>query len=250
MTRITTIITQKGGVGKTTTALALAEGLRLHGCSVLLIDCDQQQNSTRSMRADPERGGVYEAMKGAKAAELIQHTQRGDILAASDSLIGADGEFAGKLDALKKATRPLLKDYDHIIIDTPPSICAVTLTAIAASTDLIIPIEAAFFSMQGLEQLLYYLDQIRSSTAYDPKIAGLLFTKYNSRKTLAQQYRAALDQRAADLGLYVYKTEIRSSAAVEKAQALTEGLFEYDPRSTTAKDYLAVIEEYLAQEKK
>ena len=106
MTRITTIVTQKGGVGKTTTALALAEGLRRRGCSVLLIDCDQQQNSTRSMRADPELGGVYEAMKGAKAAELIQHTQRGDILAASDSLIGADGEFAGKLDALEAATRP------------------------------------------------------------------------------------------------------------------------------------------------
>lgn len=247
--RITTIATQKGGVGKSTTALALTEQLKRKGLSVLLIDCDQQQNTSQNMRVDPDRGGVYEAMTGEqKAADLIQHTERGDILPATDALIGADGDFTGKLDALAKAIRPLRNEYDHIIVDTPPSICAITLTAITASTDIIIPLEAAFFSIQGLEQLIFYLDRIRNSTEYDPKIAGLLFTKYNKRETLAQQYREALDQRAEDLGLHVYKTEIRSSAAVKKAQALGEGLFSYDPRSTSALDYADFVEEYLAQE--
>ena len=248
MSRITTIVTQKGGVGKTTTAQALTEGLKRRGFSVLLIDCDQQQNSTKGFRADPERGGVYEAMKGANAAEYIQRSPWGDILPASDSLIGADMQFAGKLNALEDAIKPLRRAYDHIIIDTPPTISAVTLAAIAASTDLVIPIEAAFYSVQGLEQLLYYLDRIRSATAYRPQIAGLLFTKFNERKKLAKQYRAALDQKAAALGLQVYKTEIRLSASVEKAQALTVGLFEYDKRCPAAKDYSAFIDEYLEQE--
>lgn len=246
--RITTIATQKGGVGKTTTALSLAEQLTRKGLSVLLIDCDQQQNASQNMRADLDRGGIYEIMTGEKkAAGLIQRTERGDIIPATDSLIGADGQFAGKLDTLAKVIRPIRNDYDHIIVDTPPSICAITLTAITASTDIIIPLEAAFFSVQGLEQLIYYLDQIRNSTEYDPQIAGLLFTKYNKRETLAQQYREALDQRANDLGLHVYRTEIRSSAAVKKAQALGEGLFSFDPRSTSALDYADFVEEYLAQ---
>lgn len=247
--RITTIATQKGGVGKSTTALALTEQLKRKGFSVLLIDCDQQQNTSQNMRADLESGGVYEAMTGEqKAADLIQKTDRGDILPATDSLIGADGQFSGKLDALAKAIRPLRKAYDHIIIDTPPSICAIMLTAITASTDIIIPLEAAIFSIQGLEQLIFYLDQIRSSTAYDPKIAGLLFTKYNKRETLAQQCREALDQRAEELGLHVYETAIRSAAAVKKAQALGEGLFSYEATSTAARDYADFVEEYLAQE--
>lgn len=247
--RITTIATQKGGVGKSTTALALTEQLKRKGLSVLLIDCDQQQNTSKNMRVDPDLGGVYEAMTGEqKAADLIQKTDRGDILPATDSLIGADGQFSGKLDALAKAIRPLRNEYDHIIVDTPPSICAIMLTAIAASTDIIIPLEAAFFSIQGLEQLIYYLDRIRNSTEYDPKIAGLLFTQYNNRKTLAKQYRKAINDRAADLGLHVYSTEIRSSAPVEKAQALGKGLFSYDPRCKSALDYADFVEEYLAQE--
>lgn len=248
--RITTIATQKGGVGKTTTALALTEQLKRKGLSVLLIDCDQQQNTSQNMGADPDRGGVYEAMTGErKAADLIQKTNRGDILPATDALIGADEEFRGELDALKNAIEPIRNSYSHIIIDTPPSICPMTLAAIAASSDLVIPLEAAFFSVQGLEQLIYYLDQIRNSTEYDPKIAGLLFTKYSTRKTLAQQYREAINDRAADLGLHVYRTEIRSSAAVEKAQALGEGLFSFDSKSTTARDYADFIEEYLDQER-
>ena len=248
--RITTIATQKGGVGKSTTALALTERLTRKGLSVLLIDCDQQQNASQNMGADPDLGGVYEAMTGErKAADLIQKTDRGDILPATDAMIGADEEFRGKLDALKTAIRPILKNYDHIIIDTPSAIRPVTLAAIAASTDLVIPLEAAFFSVQGLEQLIYYLDQIRKSTEYDPKIAGLLFTQYNNRKTLARQYREAISDRAAELGLHVYQTEIRNSAAVEKAQALGEGLFSFDKKSTTARDYANFIDEYLEQER-
>lgn len=248
--RITTVATQKGGVGKSTTALALTEQLKRKGLSVLLIDCDQQQNTSQNMRADPERGGVYEAMTGERrATELIQKTDRGDILPATDSLIGADEEFRGKLDALKRAIRPIVEDYDHIIIDTPPAISPISLAAITASSDLIIPLEAAYFSIQGLEQLIFYLDQIRKSTGYDPKIAGLLFTKYNNRKTLAQQYREAMNARAKELGFPVFKTEIRSSAAVEKAQALREGLFSFDAKSTTARDYEKFVEEYLEQER-
>lgn len=250
MTRITTITTQKGGVGKTTTALALAEGLRLRGYSVLLVDADQQQNSSGSMRANRDGKGVYEALKGSKAADLIQHTENGDILPATDSLIGADVEFAGKLDVFRKALQPLRKYYDHVIIDTPPSISAIMLAAIAASTDLIIPLGANYYSMQGLEQLLYCLQQVKEATGEEPRIAGLLVTQYAGRKTLAKQMSEALKTRTQALRVHVYETSIRSSAAVEKAQALQTGLFAFDPKSTTAEDYASFIEEYLQQETK
>ena len=157
--RIVSILSQKGGVGKTTTALALAECLRAKKKKVLLVDADQQQNSSLSMGADLSGGGLYEAITGEPVSELIQHTNTGDILPATDSLIGSDGEFTGKLELLKDALAQV--NYDHVIIDTPPALCAITLLAIVASSDLIIPLEPCLYSIQGFEQLYYYLNRIK-----------------------------------------------------------------------------------------
>ena len=195
------------------------------------------------MGADLSGGGLYEAITGEPVSELIQHTNTGDILPATDSLIGSDGEFTGKLELLKDALAQV--NYDHVIIDTPPALCAITLLAIVASSDLIIPLEPCLYSIQGFEQLYYYLNRIKDHTGYSPKIDGLLFTRYDPRMIVPRQMREALTERAAELGVDVFKTTIKTAAAVRKAQAKGAGILELYPDSQAAEDYKAFTKEYL-----
>ena len=151
MTRITTVINQKGGVGKTTTAHALATGLNHRGYKALVLDTDPQGNISFVMQADATKAGLYEAMRGEiSPIEAIQHTKQGDIIPSSLYLSAADLEFTqtGREYLLRELLEGI-SDYTHIIIDSPPALGIMTVNALTASDDIVIPVGADIFSLQG-----------------------------------------------------------------------------------------------------
>ena len=175
MARITAILNQKGGVGKTTTAHALATGLTHRGYKALVIDADPQGNISYAMQADTLQAGLYEAMRGDVAApDAIQQTQQGDIISSSLYLAGADMEFTqtGREYRLREVLDAISADYSHVIIDCPPSLGIMTINSLTASTDVVIPVGAEIFSLQGLQQLLTTIGKVRKYSNPDIAIAG------------------------------------------------------------------------------
>ena len=248
MAKITAITNQKGGVGKTTTAQALAEGLRNRGRSVLLVDLDPQSNLTYSMGAVMREGTptAYDVMKGAAAAsEAIQSTKNGDILPGSLLLSAADREFnkAASVLIIKKALAPVADQYDHIIIDTPPALNVLTENAYTAADELIITMNAGAFSMQAVLQLYSTIGDVRELGNPDLEIAGILLCKYSERTTISKDLREQIMDLAEQIGTKLYNTTIRQAVVVEEAQLTRTNLGSYAPTSNPAKDYEAFTAE-------
>jgi chromosome partitioning protein len=249
MPRITTITNQKGGVGKTTTAHALTAGLSFKGYKVLLMDMDPQGNISYTMRADTGKAGIYEVLKGGiKPQEAIQHTRQGDIIASSLLLTGADMEFTqtGREYLLKNILGPIKDNYDFIIIDTPPQLGILTINALTASDDIIIPMGADIYSLQGLAQLHDTIKKIRQYCNSKLIISGLLMTRYNGRLIISRDLKESIQAVAAQIGATVYKNIIREGIAIKEAQAQQVSIFE-NTKSNPARDYLLFIDEYLKQ---
>lgn len=242
MARITAVTNQKGGVGKTTTALALAGGLSLQGYKTLLIDTDPQANASFTMNADTEQPGIYELLKGEPAS--IQHTEQGDIIPSSISLAGADMEFTqtGREYLLRDVIGPIKGKYDYIIIDTPPTLGILTINALAAADDVLIPMGADIYSLQGLGQLYTTINRVKKYCNGALTIAGLLITRYSGRAILSQDLKESIAGTAARIGAGLYETIIREGIAVKEAQARQVSL--YTEKSNAANDYLDFISEY------
>lgn len=251
MTRITTVTNQKGGVGKTTTALALATGLTYRGYNVLVVDTDPQGNISYSMAADINGKGLYEGMKEeATAKELIQHTNQGHILPSTLLLTAADLEFVqtGREQHVRNLLEQIKENYSHIIIDTPPTLGILTINALTASDDVIIPMGTDIYSMHGLTQLCTNINRVRRYCNPSIRIAGLLMTRYNKRPTLNREIKESIEEKAAELNTIVYKTIIREGITIKEAQTQQLNLFDYAPKSNPAIDYMDFITEYIEQE--
>lgn len=248
MTRITAVTTQKGGTGKTTTAQALATGLNLAGYSALAIDADPQGNLTYAMGAE-NREGLYEAMKGKRISDLIQSTDQGDVLASSPDLVAAVFEFTGRRREylLEKALEPLEGVYTHIIIDTPPSLGILTVNALTAAHDVVIPLEASVFSLQGLGQLSGTIRMVQGHSNADLRIAGILINKFNPRAAAPRDVKEAIDTMADKLKTRVYTTAIRQGVAVQEAQLERQSIYT-KRRAGAAADFAAFVKEYISQE--
>lgn len=246
--RITAIATQKGGTGKTTTAQALVDGLTLAGYKPLAIDADPQGNLTQALGAAPG-SGLYDALKKGRILKYIQSTDQGDILAATPELIQAQIQTGkrGQEYALRDALEALDGRYDHVIIDCPPGLGVLTLNALTAAQDVVIPMEAAVFSLQGLAQLYSTLQLIQQKSNPDLKIAGILLNKFNPRSVVARDMRAAIEETAAKIGTQVYKATIRQAVAIQEAQTLQENIL-LNFRAKVAADLADFIKEYLKQE--
>lgn len=251
MARITTIINQKGGVGKTSTAHALAMGLIRRGYSTLVVDADPQGNLSYIMQANTE-SGIYDAMKGTSTEGLIQHTAQGDILASTPSLIGTDLEFTqtGREYVLRDALEPVTEIYSHIIIDSPPTLGIMTINALTASTDIIIPMGADIFSLQGLGQLYDTIGKVKRYCNPALQIAGLLITRYTRRAVLTRDLTEVIGSKAQQISAHVFNTKIREGIAVKEAQTMRTSIFESHPKANPTADYSALIDEYLTQEDK
>lgn len=248
---IITIANQKGGVGKTTTATALATMLQKRGFKTLLIDADQQCNSTDTYKAKVEGiETLYDVLleeEPIAAQAAIQATQSGYIIAGDTLLREAETRLKNDISGRFRLQEALeeLKDYDYIIIDTTPYMGELLYSALIAADKVLIPVTADRYSVQGLAQLSKTVSDIKKRFNNRLQIMGLLLTKYNRRTILAQDSREALESLAADLGTKLFDTTIRTSTKAQESQALRMPLIEYAPKSTTAQDYETFIDEAL-----
>jgi len=245
---ITAIANQKGGVGKTTTAHALLTGLTAKGYKTLAVDIDPQSNLSYTMDADLTKPSVYELLKNvAKPQKIIQHTKQGDIITGSLMLTGADMEFTvtGREYLLKEVLEPVQTEYDYIIIDTPPTLGILTINALTAAADLVIPLRADAYSLQGFSQLYATIGTIKKRCNNDLKIAGLLVTLHNGRTALGRDAKELIEEKAQELKAHVYKTTIRESVAVREAQMEQANIYKAGTKNNAAADYLNFVNEYL-----
>ena len=246
--KVITIANQKGGVGKTTTAMMLAQGLIAKGFKTLLIDADTQGNATDLYKAKVDgEATLYDVLlDGVPIVEAVQKTESGDIVAC-DPLLSTMANRTALQDSLKLKKAVTGLEYDYVVIDTPPTpLDLMTINALAASDEIIIPVTAGRQSIQGLIQ--FYNDTIRVVTKFNPglKLAGILLTKGTARPTKMQNAaQAELEKIAQQIGSKLFNTLIKSSVKVEEAQALRKPLGKYAPYCTTSLSYSAWIEEYL-----
>ncbi len=245
---IITIAAQKGGVSKTTTAAAICQALSFKGKGALLIDSDAQGSASLIYgAADNGTGGTYSLINGSmQAEELIQETKAGRIIPASPLLDRLDIELnnkPGRDSFLKAAIEPIKKDYDCIVIDTPPGLGTCLVQALTACDLVIIPLLCDPQALQGLHQVTETIEQVKKYCNPSLKIAAVVITQYQARATLTRQYEALIVKQCEELGLHLAEARIRRAIALQEAQACRESLFVYNPNCNPAKDYIALCEE-------
>lgn len=245
------ISNQKGGVGKTTTALAIAAGLIKREYRVLMVDCDPQRNTSHVYKAATEDGqptlyDIFMAGDEYKASDCIQHTDYGDIIANDESLKTIDQTIAAGPKAyfiLKKALAEIEDQYDFILFDTPPHVGLMLGNALTATDSLIIPVSCDAFSAQGL---LDFYGTVNDYRDVNPglEIMGIVIVRYKNQTNLSKDIEANLLPKLAEqMGTALFETRIRESVKCQEAQSLQMSLFERANTSTSARDYRALIDE-------
>jgi len=240
------VINQKGGVGKSTTALAIGAGLSLKGHRVLYIDLDAQGNMSYTLGADSGGATVLDVLTGrATAEQAIQQTGQGHIIPSSPALSGADGVITatGKEYRLKEALEPLKGKYDYFIIDTPPALGILVINALTACTGAIIPAQADIYSLQGIGQLYNTVKAVKQYCNPSLIIKGIVLTRYSPRSILSREVAEMIEDTARQLDTALYKTTIREGIAVREAQARQQDIFSYAPKSNVSQDYKALVDE-------
>lgn len=251
MARVISVTNQKGGVGKTTTSLALATGLMRNGFKALAVDMDPQANLSFGLGGDTEDGPtVYDLLKGDVHPRFaVQRTSCVDLISSNILLSGVDLEFtrSGREYLLRTGLEPLRDKYDYIVIDTPPALNILTVNAFAASDYVIIPMLADIFSLQGIAQLSDTILRLQQACNPDLVIGGILLSKYDGRTILGKRIRETAEMVAEQVGTRLYKTAIRNSISIPESQTNQVSMFEYAPRNPAVRDYVAFIQELLAE---
>lgn len=244
---ILSVINQKGGVAKTTTAAAIGAGLHRRGYSVLYVDLDPQCSLTDITGADGSGLTVLDVLtRKATAKAAIQATPQGDIIAGSEG-VAAEGLLTktGKEFRLKEALEPVKALYQFIIVDCPPSLGILTINALTAATACIIPAQADRLSLQALQQFRETYDIIRRYTNPLLTVQGIVITRYSGRAILSREYAEMIAEAAQGLNTTLYNARIRESIAVKEAQAMQQDIFTYSPKSNATADYNSLIDEIL-----
>ncbi|MBR6955104.1 MAG: ParA family protein [Clostridia bacterium] len=248
------IINQKGGVGKSTTALALGAGLIRKRKRVLFVDLDAQGNLSYALGAGEAEGGDSLAVltREIPAAEAIRHTPGGDLLCATPALSGADKLLAaiGKEFRLREAIASLEDRYDWVVVDTPPALGILTINALTACDCCIVPAQADIFSLQGILQLGATVQAVQQYCNPALRVSGILLTRYNGRVIIGREIAEKMRETAEALQTRVFHATIREGTAIKEAQAMRQDIFAYAPRSNVATDYQKFVDEFLKEEKK
>lgn len=245
---------QKGGVAKTTTAYALATGLHNKGFSVLIVDADPQSNLSFTAGVDESQGNtLYNVLRDGIAVKDVLQTVKVNLDILTVGLAGtlADLELASRMNRekiLTKALKEISDNYDFCVIDTAPTLGLLTLNALTAADFAIIPMNLEVYSLQGMEQLAGFIQNIHENTNSKLKISGLLLTRYNERLNLTQALKGNVEKAAEVMDTVVYDTKIRESVAVRETQLLRGDIYTEAPKATATLDYMAFVDEFLSME--
>ena len=246
------IANQKGGVGKTTTAINLAASLASADCRTLLLDCDPQANATSGVGVvpDPARPSLYDVLMGESGFDdaIIATEFSGlDLLPASADLAGANVELASEADRalrLRRARDRSYAEHDFLLMDCPPSLDLMTLNALAAADSVLIPMHCEYFALEGISSILRTMDSVKAAVNPNLGIEGILLTMYDGRTSLTKQIAAELRQHFDGM---VLDTVIPRNVRLAEAPSHGKPILQYDIRSKGAQAYLRLAREILAR---
>lgn len=248
--KVYVVANQKGGIGKTTTATNLA-GILARKAPTLLIDADPQGNSTNTYGAQIEDvATLYDVMIDSQKLPIedaVQHMQNGDIVASDPLLSKAEKMLDGDVEGfyrLKDAI-DMLDGYEYVVIDTAPSLNVILYNCLIAADEVIIPVTADSYAMQGIDQLYETIHAVKRRQNRDLTIAGLLLVKYAGRSNLEKNTREQIRLHAEQMGTKLFDTAIRECVKTKEAQEKKKLLIDYAPGCNTCLDYLGFVEELL-----
>ena len=255
MTKIITVANQKGGVGKTTSAVNLAAGLGYYGKRTLLVDIDPQGNATSGVGFDKraiEKSTYDILLNEAKAAEVILHTKYNnlDLMPAGIDLAAAEFEImdsSDRLQRLKKALLPVKANYDYIIIDCPPSLGIITTNALTACDSVLVPIQCEYYALEGLSQLMNSVRYVKRKLNEHIYIEGVLLTMYDGRLNLTQQVVSEVKQFFPKK---VFGTVIPRGVRLSEAPSFGKPIMYYDKNCRGTEAYLSLAQELIKKERK
>ncbi|ARM30973.1 ParA family protein [Prosthecochloris sp. HL-130-GSB] len=235
----------KGGVGKTTSTLNIGAAMSRKGRKVLLIDMDPQANLTRSLAIEDPGKTIYHALRGDENIEPVKISTKLHIVPSSLDLSATEIELSsetGREYILSELLQPLTSDYDHILIDCPPSLGLLTINALAAATHVFIPIQAEFLALDGLTKLLDVIGKIKKRINNRLDVSGIFITQYDKRKILNRDVAGAISRHFREKAL---TTTIRNNVALAEAPGTGQHIFDYNAKANGAEDYNALCREIL-----
>jgi chromosome partitioning protein len=243
------ITNQKGGVGKTTTAINLSAALAMRGRRTLLIDLDPQANSTITyLDASMTHGSMFDVLAdGVEIRDVVMPSPVANLHVAPARLALAklEGKLVGEIDAhfrLRDRLEVIQKDYDFVVIDTPPALGLITVNALVAATHLLIPVQSSYFALEGTDDLLETVEKIRSRPNPELKLLGAVITLHDKRTTLSRDVQKAITDAFGDR---VFHTTISKSIRLEESPAHRESIFTFAPQSSGANEYYRLCEEVI-----
>ncbi len=248
MAKIVALANQKGGVGKTTTAINLGASVAACERRVLLVDLDPQSNSTSGVGVTEVEHSMYDVLiENMPLRDIIRPTEIPTLYLAPSSvdLVGAEVELRdaiGREYYLKRVLDPIAADYDYILIDSPPSLGLLTVNGLTAANSVLVPLQAEYFALEGISQLLSTIDRVRGAVNRHLEIEGIVLTMYDERMNLARQ---VAEEVRSHFGEKVYKTIIPRNVRLSEAPSFGKPIILYDIRSRGSEAYVSLAREFI-----